>query len=84
MILDQVKLIAVLTVIHAIQSFESIFVLTKGMPGFTSMVPGLWMYLNAFSYQRIGYACAIGVILFLMVILATLLKSKLIRDKEVG
>jgi len=34
-----------------------------GGPGVSSMVPGLYLYLNAFSYDRFGYACSIGVLM---------------------
>ena len=56
-----------------IQGFEYIFILTRGGPGFETTVPGLWMYFNAFSFQRMGYACAIGVLLFAVILGLTLL-----------
>src|SRR3982750_1565483 len=44
LVLSQIKLLMILTIIGGVQSFEGMFVLTKGGPGFRSMVPGLWMY----------------------------------------
>jgi len=82
MILSQLKLILILTIIGGLQGFEALFVLTKGGPGFKTMVPGLWMYFNAFSFQRMGYACAIGVILFLMIFGLTLLNIKYFKSSE--
>ena len=64
------------------QSFEGLFILTQGRPGFRSMVPGLWMYYNAFSFQRMGYACAIGVILFLLILTLTVLNLRYFRSSE--
>ena len=58
------------------------FILTKGGPGFRTMVPGLWMYMNAFSFQRMGYACAIGVILFLLILGLTILNMRYFRSSE--
>ena len=49
LILSQIKLLVILTVIAGVQGFEMVFILTKDGPGFKSMVPGFWMYLNAFS-----------------------------------
>ena len=43
------------------------------------MVPGLWMYINAFLYQDLGYACAIGVFLFVVILILTLLNLRVIR-----
>ena len=82
MVLSQLKLILILTIIGGLQGFEALFVLTQGGPGFKTMVPGLWMYFNAFSFQRMGYACAIGVLLFLMIFGLTLLNIKYFRSSE--
>lgn len=82
LVLSQVKLLVILTVIGAVQGFQGMFILTRGQPGFESMVPGLWMYFNAFSFQRMGYACAIGVILFLIILVLTVLNLKYFRSAE--
>lgn len=82
LVMSQVKLLTILTVIGTVQGFEGIFILTKGGPGFKSMVPGLWMYMNAFSFQRMGYACAIGVMLFLVILGLTIINLKYFRSSE--
>lgn len=82
LVLSQLKLILILTVIGGLQGFEALFVLTKGGPGFKTMVPGLWMYFNAFNFQRMGYACAIGVILFMMIFGLTLINLKYFKSSE--
>jgi raffinose/stachyose/melibiose transport system permease protein len=63
LIARQLWLVALLTVINTLQGFVPVMVLTMGGPGSASMVPGLYLYLNAFSYDRFGYACAIGVVM---------------------
>ena len=63
-------------------AFEAVYILTLGGPGFRSMVPGLWMYLNAFRFQRMGYACAIGVMLFLLILVLTILNLRFVRTAE--
>jgi len=82
LVLSQIKLLTILTVIGTIQGFEGMFILTRGGPGFKSMVPGLWMYMNAFTFQRMGYACAIGVLLFLLILGLTILNLKYFRSSE--
>jgi len=57
-----------------------LFIMTKGGPGFRTMVPGLWMYFNAFSFQRMGYACAIGVSLFFIILGLTFLNMRYFRS----
>jgi len=70
LIAGQLRLVVLLTVINTLQSYVPVMVLTMGGPGTASMVPGLYLYLNAFSYDRFGYACAIGVLM--AVVLAAL------------
>jgi len=82
LLMSQVKLLVILAVIGGVQSFEGMLALTKGGPGFRTILPGLWMYLNAFSFQRMGYACAIGVILFLIILGLTVLNMKYLRSSE--
>jgi len=63
LIARQLWLVALLTVINTLQSFVPVMVLTMGGPGTATMVPGLYLYQNAFSYDRFGYACAIGLVM---------------------
>jgi ABC-type sugar transport system permease subunit len=79
---SQTKLLTILVVIGTVQGFESMFILTKGGPGFSTMVPGLWMYMNAFTFQRMGYACAIGVMLFIAILGLTIINLKYFRSAE--
>ena len=82
MVLSQLKLILILTVIAGVQGFEFLLILTRGGPGFKTMVPGLMMYFNAFSFQRFGYACAIGVILFVINFSLTIINFKYFKSAE--
>ena len=82
MVMSQLKLILILTIIGGVQGYENLFILTKGGPGFRTMVPGLWMYYNGFSFQRMGYACAIGVCLFLIIFVLTFLNMRYFRSTE--
>jgi raffinose/stachyose/melibiose transport system permease protein len=82
MVLSQIRLLVILTIIGGIQGFEGMLVMTRGGPGFRSMVPGLWMYYNAFSFQRMGYACAIGVVLFVAILFFTVINLRYMRTSE--
>jgi raffinose/stachyose/melibiose transport system permease protein len=82
MVMSQLKLILILTIIGGVQGYEHIFILTRGGPGFETTVPGLWMYFNAFSFQRMGYACAIGVCLFFIIFSLTVLNMRYFKSTE--
>ncbi len=82
MVLSQLKLILILTVIAGVQGFENLLIITRGGPGYKTTVPGLMMYFNAFSFQRFGYACAIGVILFVIIFTLTIINFKYFKSAE--
>lgn len=82
LILGQFKLIIVLAVIGGLQGWVAVFVMTAGGPGTASMVPGLWMYNNAFLWNKMGYASAIGMFLFLLIFTLTLINIKYIKAAD--
>jgi raffinose/stachyose/melibiose transport system permease protein len=80
LIAAQIKLIVILTLIGAIQGFVNIMVMTNGGPGETTMVPGLYLYRNAMYYNKMGYACAIGTFLFLIILILTYINFKYLKS----
>lgn len=79
LILGQVRIIAILAIINNIRGFGEVLILTDGGPGYSTMVPGLYMYQSAFSYGRMGYASAIGTFLFMLILLLTFLNLRFVR-----
>lgn len=79
---SQIKLIMVLTIIGQIQSFENVLVLTNGGPGDTTITPALYLYSQGFSYNEMGYSSAIGLVLFMILLLLTLINNTLIKNTE--
>jgi ABC-type sugar transport system permease subunit len=85
LVMAQIRLLVVLAFIGGVQGFQVQLLLTQGGPGYSTMVPGLHLYQNAMTYDRMGYACAIGVLLFLIVLGLTYLNVKYLRsDTEYG
>ncbi len=83
MILTQVRLLLIVTIISVLQGFESVYVLTgDGGPGYETMLPGLYIFFNGFTFNKMGYACAIGVVLFIMMLTFTFLNNKYIRSEQ--
>lgn len=77
----QIRLTTVLVLIGGIQQFADQLIMTKGGPGYDTTVPGLLMYKNAFSYGQLGMGSAMGVILFLIIMLLTFLNMRFFREK---
>lgn len=83
LLLSQLRVV-VLTIIGAMQGYELFLILTRGGPGYSTIVPGLWMYLCGFSFNEMGYACSIGVVLFLAMFGLTALHLRLIKQEELA
>lgn len=82
MLASQVKLVITLCLINSVQVFETIFILTKGGPGSATMVPSILLYESAFSYKKFGYSAAIGVVMFLLILLLTAFNQRFLKDTE--
>ena len=80
MVLSQIKLVVILTIITAFQNFTIVLVMTGGGPGTETLVPGLHLYKNAMAYNRMGYACAIGTVLFALILALTYLNHRYLRS----
>ncbi|MEV0236519.1 sugar ABC transporter permease [Nonomuraea sp. NPDC050786] len=59
--------------IAALKVFGPIFVLTRGGPGNSTMVPSYFSYLNFFQKSNVGYGSAIATVLALIIIVVTFL-----------
>jgi ABC-type sugar transport system permease subunit len=81
LILTQVRLSLTLLIISTLQGYGLQLVLLgdSGGPGGQGMTPGLWMYNRAFIAGEFGYACAIGIILFVFILLLTVLNNRFVR-----
>jgi multiple sugar transport system permease protein len=64
---------AVIRGIDALKAFDTIFVISNGGPGTASETLNILLYLQAFSFYDIGYASAIVVVFFVLILLITLL-----------
>jgi ABC-type sugar transport system permease subunit len=67
LLLPQTILVVTLSTINGFQLFIEPYVMTGGGPLRRTVSVVLYMYTNAFSYQRMGYAATIGVALALII-----------------
>jgi raffinose/stachyose/melibiose transport system permease protein len=81
LVLGQIKLMLVLSLVGSIQQFTAILILTDGGPANQTMVPGLLLYNEAFQYSHMGYASAIGSLMFLVILGVTVLNLTYIRSE---
>lgn len=82
MLLPQTILVLTLSTINGFQLFIEPYVMTGGGPLRRTFSVVLYMYTNAFSYQKMGYAATIGVALAIIIGAAVAIQRKLVGREE--
>ncbi len=82
LIISQIKLVVMYALIVAMQVFQQPLVLTSGGPGTSTLTPALYMYQQAFTYDRFGYASSIGVILFIVLMALTIINQYIVKETD--
>ena len=70
------------TFIQSMQVFDIVSVMTNGGPYGSTTVLNLYIYQMAFQQNKAGYASALSVILFFILLVAVVLQRRISRDKE--
>ncbi|HWX47538.1 MAG TPA: sugar ABC transporter permease [Roseomonas sp.] len=64
----------IIRTIDALKAFDTIYVITQGGPGTSSETINIFLYLQGFAYYNMGYASAVVVVFFALIVsLAALL-----------
>jgi multiple sugar transport system permease protein len=64
----------IIRTIDALKAFDTIYVITQGGPGQASETINIFLYLQAFAFYNVGYASAVVVVFFILILgLAALL-----------
>ncbi len=81
LILGQVRVILILMTIGTLNDYGTLLLLLgpEGGPAGVGMVPGLYMYNQAFNQGAYGYACALGVMMFCLIMVITIIYQRYIR-----
>jgi len=77
-LMPTVLLVAMMTTIHALQAFDSIYLLTQGGPNRATTVLAYALYESAFQRFELGQATALGVVIFTIIAILTGLQWRLI------
>lgn len=58
----------IIRAIDALKAFDTIYVITQGGPGTSSETINIFLYLQGFAYYNMGYASAVVVVFFLLIV----------------
>jgi multiple sugar transport system permease protein len=72
LVLPFLMVAAIIRTIDAVKAFDIIFVISQGGPGTASETLNIFLYLQAFAFYNIGYASAVVVVFFALIIALSL------------
>jgi multiple sugar transport system permease protein len=83
MLFPTISVATLLRLIDALKTFDIIYTMTQGGPGFASETLNIYTYQQAFSYFNFGYASSVLVVFFAIVLSISLLVTYSRRTLEV-
>lgn len=75
-----VLLVLVLKTIGSFKTFDQVFIMTGGGPLYRSETLLIYLYRNGFEYFDFGYAAAVGIVLFVIVGILSLLQARFLGE----
>jgi multiple sugar transport system permease protein len=75
-------LLLILSVIYSFHVFDLIYVMTGGGPGFATTMLVQYVYRAAFTTSEFGYASAMGISLYAMILIFTVLQWRISRQDQ--
>jgi multiple sugar transport system permease protein len=75
-------LLLILNVIYSLHVFDLIYVMTGGGPGFSTTVLVQYIYQMAFQESQMGYASAVGVVLYVLLLVFTVFQWRVTRQGQ--
>lgn len=79
-----VSFVVVISIIHAFQAFDMVYVLNgaNGGPETATYVLGIMLFQHAFSFLEFGYASALAWVMFAILLVLTVLQLRLSRQRS--
>jgi multiple sugar transport system permease protein len=79
-----VSFVVVISIIHAFQAFDLVYVLNgaNGGPETATYVLGIMLFQHAFSFLEFGYASALAWVMFAILLVLTVLQLRLSRQRS--
>ncbi|OBJ47028.1 carbohydrate ABC transporter permease [Mycobacterium sp. 1423905.2] len=84
LIRSALSFVVVISIIHAFQSFDLVYVLTgaNGGPETGTYVLGIMLFQHAFSFLEFGYASALAWVMFAILLILTVVQLRITRRRS--
>ena len=79
-----ITLVAVISAIAATKVFEEVYLMTQGGPADSTLTIVYYVYDQAFGELEISYACTVGLALFLVVLLLSVVRQIATAERGLG
>ena len=79
LIMPSMYFVILTSVIDAFQVFTEVYIMTKGGPGYSTYTVSYYLFNNAFEFGKMGYACAMSVVMFVIILTVTLIQDKIMN-----
>jgi putative chitobiose transport system permease protein len=76
-------LVAIISAIAATKVFEEVYIMTQGGPRNSSKTVVYYLYEQAFQNLEISYACTIGLVLFLGILVLSIINLQISQGREI-
>lgn len=83
MLMPSVTVVTFFGLAGTLKMFDLPFIMTDGGPGDATTTLGMLVYNQAFRDSTFGYATASGIVMFVLVVAASLIQLRLTRSREV-
>lgn len=84
MMLPTIGLVSILTTNGTIRTFDMVYILTGGGPGYETEVVMTRLFAEAFTSNRMGYGSSVSIVLFAVLLIVALVQLKTTEQKEIG
>lgn len=81
LVMPAIYFVLLTCVIDAFQVFTEVYIMTAGGPGYSTHTVSYYLWASAFKYSRMGFACAMAVVMFVIIMSVTLVQDKLMNKK---
>lgn len=83
MLMPSITVVTFFGLAGTLKMFDLPFIMTSGGPGDSTTTLAMMVYNQAFRDSTFGYATASGIVMFLLIIVASVIQLKLTRSREV-
>ncbi|QGQ99043.1 ABC transporter permease subunit [Paenibacillus psychroresistens] len=77
LLMGQMRLLLILTFIGTMQDFSLVYVTTQGGPFDSTYLPALELFFAATRFNDYGYASAMGIVLFMFILVGTIFQIRI-------